>query len=103
LVSGRVVAAGPPAEVLGVPAARYGARVPELGAAALSALERCAANVEVRRSRGACFVYFDEPAGAEALAAAFDVLAEAGASPAVRVPEATESTYLALLEGGGDA
>jgi hypothetical protein len=58
--------------------------------------------VQVERGPDAFFVYFDEPADAEALSAAFGVLAGAGASPAIRVPEATESTYLALLQAGGD-
>ena len=102
LVDGRVVAAGPPGDVLGAPSARYGAKLARVEPATLNALGRYVANVDVRRGGEACFVSFDEPAGAEALTAAFGVLAEAGASPAVRVPEATESAYLALLQGGGD-
>ncbi len=101
LVDGRVAAAGPPTDVLGFPAARYAARLARVNEAALTELERHVANVRVERGPGTSFVYFDEPAEAEALAKAFAVLAEAGASPAVRVPEATESTYLSLLQGGG--
>jgi ABC-2 type transport system ATP-binding protein len=101
LVDGRVAAAGPPAEVLGAPTARYAVRLARVDPATLAALERHVGDVQVERGPGACFVYFDEPAEAAALAAAFGVLAEAGASPAARVPEATESTYLALLQGGG--
>ena len=39
----------------------------------------------------------DEPADAGALAAAFEVLAAVGASPAVRAPEAAETVYLSLV------
>ena len=46
---------------------------------------------------GGHFVYFDEPAEARALAAAFEILAEAGASPAVRAPEAAVTAYLSLV------
>jgi ABC-2 type transport system ATP-binding protein len=101
LLDGRVVASGPPREVLGAPAARYGAKMPRADAAAVSALGRHVANVKVERGAEADFVYFDEPASAADLSVAFAVLAEAGASPAIRVPETTESTYLALLRGGG--
>lgn len=100
LVRGRVVAAGPPAEVLGTPTARYGARLARLEPATVDALGRYVANVEVERGRETCFVYFDEPAEAQALAAAFGVLAEGGASPAIRLPEPTETAYLSLLQGG---
>jgi ABC-2 type transport system ATP-binding protein len=103
LSGGRVIAAGPPSEVLGAPAARYSVTLPQEDPATVGALEKYVANVAVEGAGDACFVYFDEPAGAEALAGAFAVLAEAGASPAVRVPEATESTYLALLQRSGDA
>ncbi len=102
LVGGRVVAAGRPGEVLGAPSARYGARLASVDPATVGALERHVANVQVERGPDTFFVYFDEPADAEALSAAFGVLAGAGASPAIRAPEATESTYLALLQGGGD-
>jgi len=102
LVGGAVVAAGPPADVLGAVAARYGARLPRVDGAVVDALGRYVANVEVERRPEGCFVYFDEPPGAEALSAAFGLLAEAGALPAIRVPEVAETTYLSLLRKGAD-
>ncbi len=97
LVGGRVVAAGPPREVLGALSARYSARLPRVDEAALGALERRVGRVDVERGPEVSFVYFDEPADAEALGEAFKILAEAGASPAIRVPEAKETTYLSLI------
>lgn len=102
LVGGRVVAAGPPGEVLGALSGRYGARLPRVDEAALRALERRVGRVDVQRGPEVSFVYFDEPADAEALAEAFKILAEAGASPAIRVPEAKETTYLSLIGGRKD-
>lgn len=103
LAGGRVVAAGPPEEVLGVPAARYGARLPRQDDAVVAELGRHVADVAVEVRPGGVFVYFSEPEAAAALAAAFEILAHAGASPAVRVAGEAETTYLALLSGRGDA
>ena len=61
------------------------------------------ADVAVEARPGGVFVYFSEPEEAAALAAAFEVLGRAGASPAVRVAGEAETTYLALLRGSGDA
>jgi ABC-type multidrug transport system ATPase subunit len=102
LVEGRVVAAGPPAEVLGTPRARYGARLARVDDDTLRRLAECVAGVAVEPGPGGCFVHFDEPADAASLAAAFKVLAEAGASPAVRAPEAAETAYLSLVGGKAD-
>jgi ABC-2 type transport system ATP-binding protein len=97
LVEGRVVAAGTPAEVLGVPRARYGARLARADDDVVRRLSAHVSGVVVEAGPGRPFVYFDEPADAGALAAAFEVLAEAGASPAVRAPEAAETAYLSLV------
>jgi ABC-2 type transport system ATP-binding protein len=97
LVKGRVVAAGTPADVLGVPRARYGARLVRVDEDVLRTLGEHVSGVAVETSPGGHFVYFDEPAEARALAAAFEVLAEAGAAPAVRAPEAAETAYLSLV------
>jgi ABC-2 type transport system ATP-binding protein len=102
LAAGRVVAAGPPEAVLGVPAARYGARLPREDEGVVAALGRHVADVAVEARPGGVFVSFSEPEEAAALAAAFEVLARAGASPAVRIAGEAETTYLALLSGRGD-
>jgi ABC-2 type transport system ATP-binding protein len=99
LVKGRVAAAGTPAEVLGVPRARYGARLGRADDDLVGRLRAHVSGVAVEAGPGGSFVYFDEPADAAALAAAFEVLAEAGASPAVRAPEAAETAYLSLVGG----
>jgi hypothetical protein len=97
LVEGRVAAAGPPAEVLGTPRARYGARLARADDAVLRKLGAHVSGVVGEAGPGGYFVYFDEPPEAAALAAAFDVLAEVGAAPAVRAPQAAETAYLALV------
>jgi ABC-2 type transport system ATP-binding protein len=97
LVKGRVVAAGAPADVLGVPRARYGARLAGADETVVQKLGEHVSGVVVEAGPGGHFVYFDEPAEARALAAAFEILAEAGASPAVRAPEAAETAYLSLV------
>jgi ABC-2 type transport system ATP-binding protein len=102
LVRGAVVAAGAPGDVLGAVSARYGARLPRVDGGVVDALARRVANVEVERRPEGSFVYFDEPRDAEALSAAFGLLAEAGASPAIRVPEVAETTYLSLLRTRAD-
>lgn len=97
LVKGRVVAAGNPADVLGVPRARYGARLARADDAVARKLGEHVSGVVVEAGPGGDFVYFDEPSNAGALAAAFAVLAAVGASPAVRAPEAAETAYLSLV------
>jgi ABC-2 type transport system ATP-binding protein len=104
LVRGKVVAAGPPREILGAPAARYGARLAGEAEGVARALREYAANVEITAGpAGKALVQFDEPADAEALAAAFRVLEEAGAEPAIRVAEVAERAYLTLVGADPDA
>ncbi len=97
LVEGRVVAAGAPADVLGTPRARYGARLARVDDDVVRKLGEHVSGVVVEAGPGGQFVYFDEPADAGSLAAAFEILAAVGASPAVRAPEAAETAYLSLV------
>ncbi len=101
LVDGRVVAAGPPAEVLGVPAGRYGALVPAAAGDAAARLAALGLEVDAAAAAAGTYVTFGEPADGRVLAAAFDLLAGAGAGPVTRVPAAAEEAYLSLVGGGG--
>jgi ABC-2 type transport system ATP-binding protein len=104
LARGKVVAAGAPEEVLGPPRARYGARVRGAEAAALAAaLAGVVPDVQSETDAAGAFISFAEPASAAALAAAFELLAAKGATPAARGAEPAETAYLSLLAERGDA
>jgi len=101
LVDGRVVAAGTPAEVLGPPRSRYGARLRRADDPVRGRLAALVPDVKVEEAPGGVFISFAEPADARALGAAFELLNEAGAGPATRVADVTEAAYMALV-GGAD-